>query len=230
MKKIYVTLTAILLISTRLQAQGFANLNFAGADIQNGTAAGSLISITNAIPGWIGYIGTSQQTSVLYNSLYTGTSVLAILGTNSPVSGNIPGNNYTIVLQAGSGGDLSETASIAQTALIPASAESIEFTASFPYGAGWQVAINGQVIPVSEIGSVNSYYNIYAGNISAFAGNIDQLEFTALTSSGPSVNLYLDNISFSSNPVPEPRVFRLVTLASLFLMWRCRQKFHQTKA
>lgn len=217
---------ALLVFYEKGQAQGFVNLNFNSANIPSGTQAGDFVPISDAIPDWTGYYGTDELTSILYNSLATGSQEIALLSSNSP--GAIPGNNYTVVIQA-TGGSTGPSTSLAQTALIPSTAESLLFTASLPYSAGWQVTIGGQVIPVTEISTVGSDYAVYGGNISAFAGQVEQLEFSALAGNGPSVNLYLDSVSFSPNLVPEPNVVDLFVLGGLFLAWRYRQIFSKAK-
>jgi hypothetical protein len=208
-------------------AQGFVNLDFNSANIPSGTPP-SFVPTSEAIPGWTAYLGNNPQASVYYDSLAIGSVNISILDGNSIAGGPIPGNNYTVVLQAGngggSGGAPNTTASIAQTAMVPPTAESIMFTASLPFGPGWQVTINGQPISVSQIGSINSYYGVFAGNISAYAGQVDQLEFTALygpygNNSDVAENLYLDNIQFSASPVPEPNSFGLFALGGLFVAW-----------
>jgi PEP-CTERM motif len=206
-------------------SQGFLNLNFNSANIPAGTTSGSTVPISEAIPDWTAYLGADQQTSVLYDDLAIGSAAIALLDSNSPAPGLIPGNNYTVVLQSGAGSSEDVSASIAQTALIPSTAQSIIFEASFPYAAGWQVTIAGQDIPVTEVSAINSSYAIYAGNVSPFAGQTDQLEFTALAGTGPSVNMYLDEISFSTSPIPEPGVLGLSALGSLLLAWRNRRIF-----
>jgi hypothetical protein len=149
---------------------------------------------------------------------------LAILSSNFVEA--IPGNAYTILLQAGIG--LEHPASISQTGLIPPTAESILFQASFPYAAGWQVSIGGQAIPVTQISTVDASYRVYAGDVSAFAGEVETLEFTALEGSGPTVNLYLDAISFSSSPIPEPSVLCLSAFGGLLLAWRYGGRLRNT--
>ena len=217
MKNRLTILFALSLLVQCSYAQGFVNIDFGSANIPNSTPSGSFVSMSNAIPGWTGYLGSVQQTTVLYNSLATGSAVLAILATNSPVGGVIPGNIYNVVLQAGS---TSLSAAIAQTAVIPSYANSIFFTASLPYAAGWQVTIAGQNIPVTEVSTVGNGFAIFGGDISAFAGQQDELRFTALFGAGPTVNLYLDSISFSTSIVPEPGVFALVALGGLLLGYR----------
>jgi hypothetical protein len=202
-------------------AQGFVNLDFNSANIPSGTSSSTFVSITDAIPGWTAYYGNNLQTAVLYDSLAIGSVNLAILDANVSFAGFlIPGNENTVVLQAGGGGPEEVSASISQTALIPSTANSILFEASLPYAAGWQVSIAGQNIPVTQISTINSNFGVYAGNISAFAGQVDNLEFTALSGAGPTVNLYLDSISFSPSPVPEPNSLGLFALGGLVMAYR----------
>jgi hypothetical protein len=220
MKTKIVTIVLLLTAARFGFSQGFMNLDFNSASIPNGTPANSFVPISSAIPGWTGYLGNNQQTSVLYNSGTIGSAAIDILDANN-LGGVIPGNNYTVVLQAGNdggnGGAPNATASIAQTAMIPSTAESIVFTASFPLAAGWQITLKGQPIVVSQIGTVGSYYGVYAGNVSAYAGQVDQLEFTALYGADGAENMSLDNIQFSSSPVPEPNSFGLFALGGLFI-------------
>jgi hypothetical protein len=210
-------------------SQDFQNLDFNSANIPSGTGQISFLPIADAIPGWTGFIGNNEVTDVLYDGIAIGSAAIVIVDASTQNGGNIPGNNYTVILQAGNdGGDAGRpnaTASLAQTALIPSTAQSIEFTASIPYGAGWQISINGQPIAVSQIGTVNSYYGVFAGNVSAYAGEVDQLEFTALYADYPgdlneATNLNLDSISFSAAPVPEANSFGLFALGGLFVAWR----------
>ena len=213
----------MLLLCRSALAQGFVNLDFESADLSAYGAGPAQVPIADAIPGWTGYLGNNLQTSVLYNSLDIGSANLAILGTNNSLGiGTIPGNSYTVVLQAGASGQDGVSAAIAQTALIPATAKSILFTANNP-NFGWQVSIAGQNIPVSQVSTVGNYYAVWAGDISAYAGQKDELRFTALFGAGPSVNLYLDSISFSSSSVPEPSEFALTALGALLLGFRRRR-------
>jgi hypothetical protein len=201
-------------ISRNTFGQGFVNLDFNAANLSPYGAGGSFVPAADAIPGWTGYLGSSQQTTILYNNLTTGEAAIAILGTNNTLGVSpIPGNAYTVVLQAGE-----VSASIAQTALIPATSESILFTATWPYASGWQVTVAGQIIPVSQVSIVGSGISIYAGDISAFAGQTDELRFTALAGAGSPVNMWLDSISFSTAPVPEPSVLSLSVMSLLFFI------------
>lgn len=63
------------------------------------------------------------------------------------------------------------------------------------------------------------------GDIGAFAGNTETLAFLCQATAGgtyPEDENYfnLDNIQFSSSPVPEPGALTLSAVGSLFLAWR----------
>ncbi|MCX6929773.1 MAG: PEP-CTERM sorting domain-containing protein [Verrucomicrobia bacterium] len=83
------------------------------------------------------------------------------------------------------------------------------------------VSLGGVDLPYSPI-SAGANYTLYGADISAFAGQLEQLMFTAL----PGGNNYwtLDDIQFSTQLVPEPGVFGLAALGALFLGWRVRRR------
>lgn len=193
------------------------NLDFAQANL-SGYTAGVYVPIANAIPGWTGYIGTNQQTTVLYNDLAIGSAVLSLLDTNyiSPAA-IIPGSSDMVVIQAGFP---SKPASIAQSAMIPATAKSILFAANYPYGSGWQVTIAGKIIPVTQVSAINSNYAFFEGDISTYAGHVDELRFTALYVSSPGGSLFLDSIQFSATPIPEPSSVALAALGGAWFILR----------
>jgi hypothetical protein len=54
------------------------------------------------------------------------------------------------------------------------------------------------------------YYTVYAANISAWAGDTEQLTFSALEGYAGANNWLIDDISFSTNAVtPEPNIVAL---------------------
>ena len=159
------------------------------------------------------------------NGTVLGGGNLAILASNSLVGDPppIPGYNYTVVLEPGPDRITSPpaqvSASIAQTGLIPANAQSILFTAQD--FAVLQVTIAGQVIPIVEIGTIDGGYPRCGGNISAFAGQVAELEFTDV--SGGTVQTEADaelaGISFSSSPIPEPSEWSLCGICAFMCFW-----------
>jgi hypothetical protein len=83
------------------------------------------------------------------------------------------------------------------------------------------VSLGGQDIPFSVISTALNY-TLYGGDVSAFAGQVEQLTFTAPN----GVNNYweLDNIQFSNPAIPEPGFFALFTVGVLLLGWRALEQ------
>jgi len=202
--------------------QDFQNLDFESANLSPVPPGqfGGFVSITNALPGWSGYLGLNQVTSVWQNDLSLGAASIDILGPDWNLSGIIDGQ-FTVVLQPGldpfgSGNIVS--ASISQTGLVPISTESLLFKAQPNSGAtSLLVSLGGQNISFSAI-STGPNYTQYGGNISAFAGQTEQLTFTAVANAGNFWNI--NDIQFSPSSVPEPSVLGLFVLGGLFFRFR----------
>lgn len=203
----------------------FENLDFSSTTVPPSTPAETLVPASEALPGWTVYLGGVQQGSVLYNSLYTGQAVVAFEGPGFSFGTIIPGSTYMPVLQAGLNNSGDVSASIAQTGTVPGSAQAILFTASQPYAAGWSVTLGGQNLSVVPLGPAGSFYEYYGANIPSFAGQTETLEFTAQAGSGASVNMYLDNIQFSIQAVPEPESWAMILCgAAAFAASRWKRK------
>jgi hypothetical protein len=83
------------------------------------------------------------------------------------------------------------------------------------------VSLGGQNVPFFALSTVAPYTILYGGDISAFAGQSEQLMFSALQGENNGWNI--DDIQFSSSSVPEPSVFALTALGALllgFFRWR----------
>jgi hypothetical protein len=117
----------------------------------------------------------------------------------------------------GSGFSTPTAASIGQTGQIPLDTVSLLFYLSL--NSSIQVTFNGQIIPLVQTGSTANYV-IMDGNISSFAGQTGQLLFTALPNVGYGL---IDNIQFSTTPVPEPSTLGLTALGGFLFAWRCRK-------
>ncbi|MCX6929772.1 MAG: PEP-CTERM sorting domain-containing protein [Verrucomicrobia bacterium] len=85
------------------------------------------------------------------------------------------------------------------------------------WGGPLVVSMGGVELPFSAI-SAQTNYTLYGADISGFAGQVEQLMFTAL----PGVNNYwtLDDIQFSTQLIPEPSVFGLAALGAGLVAWR----------
>lgn len=196
--------------------QGFVNLNFESAVIVQDPSSPYYpyaYYASNAIPGWTpdSFLGPND---VKYNEPTAGAASVSIVDNNGYP--RTLGGEYSVLLYGGAG---IVGASISQTGTVPSNSLSILFRAQYygPPGGILLVSLGGQNIPFFSLSS-GTNYTLYGGDISAFAGQSEQLTFTA----SPENNNYwsLDNIQFSSSPVPEPGSLRLFSVFVLLLCWR----------
>jgi hypothetical protein len=214
--------------AVEMQAQGtFQNLSFDNPVpplIPGGTPPS--LPAANAIPGWNVFIGSDQQSQVLYNSLTLGSSAVALLdsgfGSPAPIQGS-----HSIVLIGGlystPSGYVSAPASISQMATISGSSVSVFFKAQ-PGSGNFFISVGGVTLPVFAE-SVTPNYTLFGADISNWSGQAAELKFTA-GSDYPSYGLnilYLDDIQFSNQPIPEPSALSLLVLGALCLGWRWRR-------
>ena len=198
--------------------QGFVNLGF-----ETTTLTGVLANQhsgyyeTNAtIPGWdwsphanAGY--SDPNTTVEFNSLALDAPAVTLHGTNDPYGYQAIRGKYSILLQGGSQFVSSSSyAAIWQTGQIPANAQSLTY-----WGGALQVTFNGQSLAAVPI-SVAASYTIWGMDISAYAGQTGQLMFTAPW----QTSAMLDNIQFSSSPVPEPSIMSLFICGISLICYR----------
>jgi hypothetical protein len=196
-------IAAFVLGTGRGFSQGFVNLNF-----ERG------LTSSNTIPGWTAYVNGSQVSQVAYNSMALDEPAVTLQGSNSTFLTPIQGN-FSVLLQGGSVYAYGNGSAIGQTGQIPIIAQSLIF-----WGGDDYVSFNGQPLSIVVLGTGSTpNYNIYGADISAFAGQTGQLLFTAPKLTGAVI----DNIQFSSSPIPEPNVFALATIGALlfgFRRWR----------
>ena len=201
------TLLIILLLGGRypVYSQGsFVNLGFESPVLPLVPNIFGGVPITNALPGWTGYIGANETSGVFYNNVSIGAPAISFHGPGSLLP--ILQGNYSVLMQPFSG-----TTAITQMGVVPSTAKSLRF-----YTTGFfLVSFAGQQIPLSNLGSTSTY-TIYGGDISGFADQSGLLQFQG----GGT----LDNIFFSPLAVPEPGVIGLSAFGALFFCWRLRQK------
>jgi len=199
--------------------QGFVNLNFESAQIipiAGGPYVNS-IATSNALPGWTVLYGSSQQSVMSYNAPALGSTFVTLYATN----GLQLAGNYSVLLQ---GGGTASAATISQTGLVPADALSLLFygAANSSLSSGLVVSLGGQDISFSAI-SNELNYTLYGGNIpSDMAGQSEQLMFSALEAFGGYNNWNIDNIQFSTSPIPEPSELALVAIGVFLFGFRRR--------
>ncbi len=203
----------LLLPALPLRGQGtFQNLDFEHPLLPLVLDADFHVPLTNALPGWKGYVGPYEANRVLYNTLTLGAPDISFHG---PGSGESPFHGrYCVVLQAGWVGGTIWPSAIAQTGQIPAWAQSLRFYAFNM--AVLQVSFSGQALPVAYLAGNAFEYQEFGVNLSAFAGQTGELRF-----SGGSGNL--DYIQFSAEAIPEPGSLGLLGAGVLVLgrrFWR----------
>ena len=224
-----ITTLALLLAGTWCGfSQGFVNLDFESATIQVDPSGGApwIVYANQAISGWTAYIGGTPANDILYNAVPLSSPAISLLGTNYNILGHplnlrIQGSYFVMLWGAfNHPTDGSGTAAIGQTGQIPVSAQSLVFWGT---AGGLQVSLNSQPLDFLATGGTTNY-TIYSADISAYAGQTGQLLFSdpfyTGTQGGPAS---IDNIQFSSSPVPEPSELALAALGTLlfgFRRWR----------
>jgi hypothetical protein len=190
-------------------SQGFVNLNSENANVS--TFGLGLVPSIDGIPGWTVYVNGSEVSQIVFNTQTLDEPVVTLQGTNSHFIPPIQGL-FSVVLKGGSVYAQGNSSAIGQTGQIPFTARSFSF-----WGGADNVSFNGHplAIVLLEVGSTSNY-NIYGTYVSAYAGQTGQLLFTASKPFGALI----DNIQFSSSPVPEPSTFALSVIGGLLLGFR----------
>lgn len=221
MKNKLVVLVLLFLVVSKCWSQGFINFNFEAANI---SGSSGIVSASNAIPSWTAYIGGVSQGNILYDSETLSDPAVSLQDTNNfyPI---IEGA-FSVLLQGqfNPSHNLIYTNSVAigQTGLIPSMAATLLFSAEIfvggPHVANMVVTFNGQNLNYTQIGS-GAGFSIYGADISAFASQTGQLLFTVPYNG----SVLLDNIQFSTSPVPEPSPLAFLAVGASLLGWRLRK-------
>ena len=191
-------------------AQGFVNLNFENATVLTSriaTISGWTVNTANYVNGDSG--------SIPYNDSAIDAAAVSLEGTNAPSpSLQAIQGNFSIFLQGGSlfASD-TNGAAIMQTGQISSLAQTMTY-----WGNALQVTFNNQLLAFSAISNTASY-TIWRTDISAYAGQTGQLMFTAPW----QTSAMLDNIKFSSLPIPEPGSLALLVAGGLLGPWRWKR-------
>jgi hypothetical protein len=203
-------LIVLLILSSNGQSQGFANLDFESAIITNSSYGA--ISANDAFPGW-----TVNAHLVYYDDISLSGESASIVDTNPPTSFSPIQGKYYAILTSGNYPGTGQPISIGQTGTIPSWAQSIIFWGNI---GGMRVTFAGQSLNFLITGNTANY-NIYTADISSYTNQNGELLFTM----PPYVaSATLDNIYFSSFPVPEPSIFALAALGGVLLVWRAKRK------
>jgi hypothetical protein len=73
---------SLALVMWQAHAQGtFRNLDFEAATVQDlPSGANDFVSIQSGLPGWAGYIGSTELTTVFHNGVTIGAAAMSVLG------------------------------------------------------------------------------------------------------------------------------------------------------
>jgi hypothetical protein len=223
--------------SLPVAGQSFQNMGFESATLVPVSASEPYIIQWNpAMPGWSGWVGEVQVTSLRYNAeCLTVCTSLGIIDQPGYSWGAPLVGRYSAIISAGPylGGPYQ--ASIAQTGLIPSNAQSVRFLGLFggssqiiPSADQLIVSVGGQSLPVYSF--AGSDYRTFAADVSAFAGQTAELRLTVATEpaiggqQGRGSHLMLDFVFFSAVPVPEPTVGILLLVGVCILGgWKVRK-------
>jgi hypothetical protein len=198
------------------------------------------VQFAPALPGWTGYVGGVPQTLALHNVTFNSVAAIGVLDSDWPYGGLIQGDFSAFLQPVLERGITPIDASLAQTGFIPLGSESlrsnaIPFASALGYGpqAGYPggtfaVMLDGQSLPVFELGSGPNNSILFGVDVQAWAGQTAELRFTTFAIIGGRYigqnNLFLDSIEFSSVPVPEPGVWALLGLGLAALAYRLKRR------
>lgn len=216
-----VRLIAVLLAVEAIPAgysQGFVNLDFEAARIvpdPDSPYYPSDVFATDAVPGWVAYLHGVPQQDIVYNTVPLSAAAVTLQGPGSSLS-PIQGQYFVSLWgEYRPTGGPGASAAIGQTGQIPISARALLVWGTLPV----QVTFNGQGLGFQQTGA-GPNYSIFSADISAYAGQTGELRFTAPFNQGGII----DNIQFSSQPIPEPGSLALLGAGGLALLWRFRRK------
>ncbi len=211
-------LISLIVLSTSIRvsfSQGtFQNLDFEAANVA-GTQINSLVPTASAFPGWQTFEGTTEISSVVYDGISTGAFEISIVDTKGglPIQGN-----YSAYLFS----SLGTTTTLSQTGLVPAGTESIQMDAYEALGS-FTVTLAGQTVNLVPLQTFPNF-TLYGGNISAWSGDNAALSITENLPTNPGIypdELELDNITFSTQVIPEPAPVVLTGIGGLlFALYR----------
>jgi len=219
-----------LAIVQNVRGQNFVNLDFEDATIvpvDTSPYYPYAVYADAALPGWTVGPGNFQGTDIIiYNDISLGATAVELFGINSTYSPAPLDGDFSVWLY---GGEPGVGASISQTGQIPSGVASIRLIARgnpnpATGGGPLLLSLNGQNIPLVAI-TPGPNYTLYGGNIAAFAGQVEQLTFAA--PAGVNYDWELDDVQFSSLPVPEPGSSSVLGIGAV-LVYLVRMRSNKT--
>ncbi len=214
-------LTSVLaLVAT---AAPFQNLDFEQAIVSGSVP--QVLPISQALPGWSGFLGANNQTDILYKITAIGSAGIRLGEAPTPFP---PGDRFGVSVFSGGSPDgfgPNVSSGLWQRGDVPTDAATLLFDSSapLPNSSRYRVAIEGVSLSLQPITE-----GVWGADISGFAGQNAELRFEALFVTGdmfPQSFFGFDNIRFSNVPlVPEPHTWALLGVGLGVVPWCFRSK------
>ena len=196
--------------------QTFQNLDFEAAGSQTIPPSAVWLSWSLAATGWQ-HAGGANTFFVYHDSPQTNLTQTYSLVDSASTQWKPLAGNFSLAISSGyySVAEANSTwvhAEISQQGLVPENAHSFQLLAE----GHFTVYINSTEIPMSNLGG-----NVYGGDVSAYAGQVVTLEI-ANASTEFHDPVMVDNLTFSTQVVPEPGTFALLGAGLALLLARSR--------
>jgi len=230
MKRLFLRSSASLLIAVFFlseSAQGQRTLNF-NFDFESPftplspSGQFNLVPAADALPGWTVYIGNDPYDQVRYNQVSIGGTAVSLIGPG--YFGGILQGSYSVVFYPGLSIPAGRTSAGIGRVLTMPPYNSIRFAAAVENE--FQVSFAGTTLSLVPLGAGPNSSVLYGADISPFIGQTGEIRFTAPDFPGNVNHVYLDDISFSPEAVPEPSTLGLLVLGFSLLGWRYLRRLH----
>ncbi len=156
-------------------------------------------------------------------SIPSGVASIGLISQSLGVEGQ-----YGLMLQSGADPSAPANligASVSQSGLIPANAQSVRFRTP-ANGSIISVSLGGQPLSLVSLAQTLNY-RVYGADISPFAGQVQTLTFAVQAGRSGAQNF--DSVGFSPLAVPEPGTVSLLSTGLLFLCWGRRRPNHRSQ-
>lgn len=195
-------------VATSADGQAFTNLDFEAAIVAPANPPFGFLDWNLAAPGWSHSSGADSGI-VYYGGTHLGLTQWFLLTDSATQPGGVLSGTYSMRFASGHESN-SESAPwvnayLSQTGVIPNDAKSLTLLANGPLG----LSINGTSIPLVSLGGPS-----FAADVSSYSGSAVEIRFTNV-----SLQIFdavsIDNIGFSTSPVPEPATWILFCMGAV---------------
>jgi hypothetical protein len=217
-----ITFAAAWLHSAALAQTPFINMDFESALLVPSPqpSFGSGLDAAAALPGWSVQVQAGPMSWVLSNSVtYTPYASVTLWSVPHPlISGQ-----YSVQIWSGlqyqfTGSNIWTSTSLSQTGLVPEGTKALRLAVA---NDSFDVSLGGSalsLVPLSRATNNLFDYTVWGADITGHANLTEELRITVPYDPGVPFGRYhsiwLDDISFSPNPIPEPGTWALLGLGA----------------